>query len=119
MNRVFVAVAGLFGALGVGLAAAATHIGGPLLGPASQMLLVHAPALFALGLWLRPVGWAFQSGGIVLMLGVALFSGDLVLHHYSGHSLFPMAAPSGGTLMMTGWLILGAAGLFATRRDAH
>ena len=119
MNRWFLAVAGLYGALGVGLAAAATHIGGPYLGPASQMLLAHAPALLALGLWLRPSGWAFPAGGIVLALGVALFAGDLVLRHFSGHSLFPMAAPSGGTLMMAGWLILGIAGLLGAGRDAH
>jgi uncharacterized membrane protein YgdD (TMEM256/DUF423 family) len=119
VNRVFLAVAGLYGALGVGTAAAATHIGGPFLGPASQMLLVHAPLLFALGLWLRPAGWAFPAGGILLMLGVALFAGDLTLRHVSGHSLFPMAAPSGGMLMIAGWLILGVSGLLAYRRDVH
>ena len=118
MNRLFIAVAGVYGALGVALAAAATHTGGPLLAPASQMLLVHAPVLFALGLWMRPRGWAFQSGGIVLMLGVTLFSGDLALRHL-GQSLFPMAAPSGGTLMMSGWLILAGAGLFGAHRDPH
>jgi uncharacterized membrane protein YgdD (TMEM256/DUF423 family) len=114
MSRLFVLVAGLFGAAGVGLAAAAAHMGGPFLASASQMLLVHAPALLALGLlgaFSGPRGRALAIGGMVLLAGVLLFSGDLALRNFAGRSLFSMAAPTGGTLMMAGWIILAVSGL--------
>jgi uncharacterized membrane protein YgdD (TMEM256/DUF423 family) len=114
MSRLFVLVAGLFGAAGVGLAAAAAHMGGPFLASASQMLLVHAPALLALGLlgaFSGPRGRALAIGGMVLLAGVLLFSGDLALRNFAGRNLFSMAAPTGGTLMMAGWIILAVSGL--------
>jgi uncharacterized membrane protein YgdD (TMEM256/DUF423 family) len=46
----------------------------------------------------------------VLALGVALFCGDLTARAYFETGLFPMAAPSGGVLMMAGWLGVAAAG---------
>jgi uncharacterized membrane protein YgdD (TMEM256/DUF423 family) len=114
MSRLFLIVAGLFGASGVGLAAAAAHIGGLFLGSASQMLLVHAPVLLALGLFgafSGPRGRALAIGGLVLLVGVVLFSGDLALRNFAGRSLFSMAAPTGGTLMMAGWIILASSSL--------
>jgi uncharacterized membrane protein YgdD (TMEM256/DUF423 family) len=39
----------------------------------------------------------------------ALFAGDLTLRHFAGHSLFPMAAPTGGTLLIVSWLALAVA----------
>jgi hypothetical protein len=44
-------------------------------------------------------------------LGVALFSGDLTMRTFLGYPLFAMAAPSGGVLLIGGWLVLAAAGL--------
>lgn len=99
-------LAGLVGAAGVALAAAATHMGGALLGPASAMCLAHAPAmlaLFAAHRLLRPA----TGAGLLMGLGTVLFAGDLVLKEFLGASLFPMAAPSGGILMMLGWLLAG------------
>lgn len=99
-------LAGLIGAAGVALAAAATHMGGALLGPASAMCLAHAPAmlaLFAAHRLLRPA----TGAGLLMGLGTVLFAGDLVLKEFLGASLFPMAAPSGGILMMLGWLLAG------------
>jgi uncharacterized membrane protein YgdD (TMEM256/DUF423 family) len=46
-----------------------------------------------------------------LALGVTLFSGDLTARAFLGTSLFPMAAPSGGVLMMAGWLGVAVSGL--------
>lgn len=99
-------LAGLIGAAGVALAAAATHMGGALLGPASAMCLAHAPAmlaLFAAHRLLRPA----TDAGLLMGLGTVLFAGDLVLKEFFGVGLFPMAAPSGGILMMLGWLLAG------------
>jgi uncharacterized membrane protein YgdD (TMEM256/DUF423 family) len=115
MSQLFVIVAGLYGALGVALAAVAAHGGAATtLGSASQMLLFHAPALLALGLYGRVAGTGpvLQGGGIALMLGAALFAADLASRHYrGGQNLFPMAAPSGGTLMILGWAIILVAGV--------
>ena len=41
--------------------------------------------------------------------GVALFSGDLALRAYAGHPLFPMSAPTGGVVMIAGWVLLALA----------
>ena len=39
-----------------------------------------------------------------LSIATALFAGDLTLRQYAGHGLFPMAAPTGGTLLIVSWL---------------
>ncbi|PZU84509.1 MAG: DUF423 domain-containing protein [Shinella sp.] len=115
LNRLLLTLAGLIGASGVGLAAAATHTGSEgLLGPASTMCLVHAPALLALRLTGNRIPTA-TAAGLVLALGTILFAGDLVSKQFLGTRLFPMAAPTGGILMMVGWLITAAGALFRPR----
>jgi uncharacterized membrane protein YgdD (TMEM256/DUF423 family) len=105
-NRWAAAAAGLIGAAGVGLAAAASHAGGEaLLRPASTICLAHAPALLALALAgdrLRFVSLA----ALVMTAGTLLFSGDLVARHFLGSGLFPMAAPTGGLALIGAWLTL-------------
>jgi uncharacterized membrane protein YgdD (TMEM256/DUF423 family) len=44
-----------------------------------------------------------------------LFAGDLALRAYAGHRLFPMAAPTGGMVMIGGWALLAVAALVAMR----
>jgi uncharacterized membrane protein YgdD (TMEM256/DUF423 family) len=119
MAQLFVIFAGIYGALGVAFAAIAAHGGAATtLGSASQMLLFHAPALLALGLFMRTVnaGIVLQAGGGAILLGVLLFAGDLASRHFrDGQSLFPMAAPSGGTLMILGWSLIVIAGALLRR----
>jgi uncharacterized membrane protein YgdD (TMEM256/DUF423 family) len=114
-DRLLVVAAGLSGCLGVALSAAATHVtaGGQLL-TAAQFLLFHAPALLVLGAFaasgaLHPK--VTRLAGYVLVLGLVLFCGDLSRRTFAGTALFPMAAPTGGTLLMIGWLLAGAAGI--------
>ncbi|MCL6707231.1 DUF423 domain-containing protein [Pseudomonas sp. R2.Fl] len=112
-----VVLAGLIGMAGVALAAAATHAGGDaLLRPASTMCLAHAPAmlaLFAAHRFLRPA-----TGAALLMgLGTLLFAGDLTLKHFYGSGLFPMAAPTGGIVMMLGWLLTASGALMPAPRS--
>lgn len=106
-------LAGLFGASGVGLAAAAAHITGAsnLLAPASSIALAHAPSVLVLYLAGERVRTATASG-LIIALGTLLFCGDLVLKQFTGNSLFPMAAPTGGVLMMGGWLLLALSAIF-------
>jgi uncharacterized membrane protein YgdD (TMEM256/DUF423 family) len=108
--RIIVFAAGLMGAAGVILAAVAAHkAGGTLLPAASSMLLFHAPAallavLLADRQIIRPwLGLVAASGFVA---GATLFSTDLTVLQFLGHRLFPMAAPSGGTLMILSWFLL-------------
>jgi uncharacterized membrane protein YgdD (TMEM256/DUF423 family) len=117
--RALVAIAGLMGACGVMLAAAAAHgADAGRLGPASSMLLFHAPAVLAVvvlcerGLVHGNVG---LLAGFGFVLGAALFAGDLALRQFAGHGLFPMAAPSGGTLLIASWLAVSICALWPRR----
>ncbi|WP_117191637.1 DUF423 domain-containing protein [Rhizobium terrae] len=107
-------VSGLMGAAGVALAAAASH-GGDLLflRSASTMCLAHAPVLLGLYVGHRALRTSTLAA-LVLGLGTIVFAGDLVSRHYLGARLFPFAAPTGGTLMMLGWLIVSAGAFFPT-----
>ncbi|MCU0885689.1 MAG: DUF423 domain-containing protein [Beijerinckiaceae bacterium] len=118
-SQVHLMIAGLFGALGVGLWAYATHAGQPSGAIAAQMLLIHAGALVALTAARRAdllPGRAAVFLISVLAFGVILFSGDLAMRALAGQRLFPMASPLGGVLMMAGWL--GLAVLPLLRRGA-
>jgi uncharacterized membrane protein YgdD (TMEM256/DUF423 family) len=106
-------LSGVFGACGVGLAAAAAHVAGAsnLLAPASSIALAHAPAVLVLYLAHEKVKTATLSG-LIIALGTLLFCADLVVKQFTGDSLFPMAAPTGGVLMMIGWLLLALGAVF-------
>jgi uncharacterized membrane protein YgdD (TMEM256/DUF423 family) len=110
-------LAGLMGACGVGLAAAAAH-GTPAAGldSAAYLLLFHATAVLAAAcldgqqlLW-RPLGLVAMA---CFVAGSTLFAGDIALRSFAGHRLFPLAAPAGGTLLLIGWLVLAAAAIAA------
>jgi uncharacterized membrane protein YgdD (TMEM256/DUF423 family) len=111
-----IGIAGLMGAAGVALAAAAAHgADASSLASASAMLLFHATAILA-GVALLARG--LLHGGIGLgatfgfVIAAGLFAGDLTLRQYAGHSLFPYAAPTGGTLMIVSWLALSVAAVW-------
>ena len=55
------------------------------------------------------------AAGFGFVIAAALFAGDLTLRQYAGHSLFPMAAPTGGTLLILSWLLLAAAAVWPRR----
>ena len=117
--RILVVLAAIMGADGVMLAAASAHqADASRLASASSMLLFHASAvLAAVALAERAmiharIGLAAAFG---LVIGASLFAGDLTLRQYAGHGLFPMAAPTGGTLMILGWLILAVAAAWPRR----
>ncbi|MBR0554833.1 DUF423 domain-containing protein [Ciceribacter sp. L1K23] len=110
LNPLVGMLAGLIGMAGVGLAAAATHAGGPLLGPASAMCLAHAPAMLAL-FAAQPLLRTATVAALVMGMGCCLFAGDLTLKQFYGVGIFPMAAPIGGMTMMAGWLLAGVGAL--------
>jgi uncharacterized membrane protein YgdD (TMEM256/DUF423 family) len=117
--RILVILAAVMGADGVMLAAAAAHQpDATRLASASSMLLFHALAVLAvvalaersiLHLRIAMVSaWGF-------VVAAALFAGDLTLRQYAVHSLFPMAAPTGGTLLIASWLALAVAAAWPRR----
>jgi uncharacterized membrane protein YgdD (TMEM256/DUF423 family) len=108
--RIQIALAGLMGVCGVVLAAGAAHLAdASRLGPASSMLLFHATAVLGT-VALIERGILHARIGIVAAIGfvvaASLFAGDLTVRQYADHSLFPMAAPTGGTLLIASWIVL-------------
>ena len=106
--RILIILAGVMGADGVILAAASAHQpDASRLASASSMLLFHATAVLGVAA-LAERGVIHARLGIATAFGfviaTALFAGDLSLRHYAGHGLFPMAAPTGGTLLIVSWL---------------
>jgi uncharacterized membrane protein YgdD (TMEM256/DUF423 family) len=111
--RILVVLAALMGADGVILAAATAHqADATRLAAASSMLLFHATAVLASvalagrGIVHIRIGLAAAFGFVI---AASLFAGDLTLRQYAGHGLFPMAAPTGGTLLIASWLALAVA----------
>lgn len=117
LQNIILFLAGLTGLSGVALAAAATHLGDRyLLGNASLTCLSHAPVLIGLvALWTK-VRTA-PIAAVVLFVGILFFSGDLVSRHFTGAALFPMAAPSGGVLMMAGWVLISLGAFFLMKSE--
>jgi uncharacterized membrane protein YgdD (TMEM256/DUF423 family) len=120
MTTTLLVLASLMGACGVVLAAAAAHAApGAGLDSAAYLLLFHAVAVLAAvalasqGLLWRPLALAATAG---FVLGGALFAGDVSMRTFAGHRLFPMAAPTGGTVLIMGWLVLAVAAAAARGR---
>ena len=82
------------------------------------MLLFHASAVLAVaalaerGIIHARIGIAATFGFVV---ATSLFAGDLSLRHFADHSLFPMAAPAGGTLLILSWLLVAVAAAWPRR----
>jgi uncharacterized membrane protein YgdD (TMEM256/DUF423 family) len=112
------AIGALYTAFGIGLLALAAHRGvsDSRLQTAAQFFFVQGPAIMAAtalrhsGIGRRTVGrWAITA----VILGVALFAGDLALKAMEYGRLFPMAAPAGGLLMISGWVVFALAVLLS------
>ena len=117
--RILIVLAAVMGADGVILAAASAHgAEASRLASASSMLLFHATAVLGAvavvdrGLVHARLGLLSAAGFVI---AASLFAGDLTLRQYAGHGLFPMAAPTGGTLLIASWLTLGIAAAWPKR----
>lgn len=120
--RLLLATGAGLGGAGVALSAIAAHaVQTPALGTAATMAILHAATSITLALasalpisartaaLLRLSGW-------IITLGALLFTVDVALRELAGYRLFPMAAPTGGSLMILGWLsLLLPAALFRPR----
>jgi len=118
--RILIILAAIMGADGIMLAAASAHgAEASRLASASSMLLFHASAVLATvalserGIINAQLGIAAAWGFVV---AATLFATDLTLRQYAGHSLFPLAAPTGGTLLILSWLLLAVAAAWPRRK---
>ena len=116
MMSILLVIAGLMGAAGITLSAVGAHAyPGAGLDSAGQILLFHAAAVMGVaaaidrGLLSRTLGIPAAWG---LVVGSALFAGDVSLPIYAGVGLFPRAAPVGGIILIVSWI--GAAAAAAT-----
>ena len=118
-TKIHLALAALMGLAGVALLAAAAHVTGTgNVQTAGQMLLFHAATIIGASA-ARKAGLlhdlAARAALSIMILGVALFAADLTRRGFGSEALFPRAAPTGGFLMLGGWLGLALAALFARR----
>jgi uncharacterized membrane protein YgdD (TMEM256/DUF423 family) len=115
-GRILMALGCLFGAAGIVLMALAAHGKWPSIDYSATMTLCHAPVLIAIAVAVR-LGllrsFVALPAAFVLAAAVALFSADVTMHALTGTSLFPMAAPIGGTVSILAWLMLAVSALLA------
>ena len=117
--RILIVLAAIMGADGVILAAASAHqADASRLASASSMLLFHATVILAVvalverGVIHVGIGIAAAFGFVI---AASLFAGDLTIRQSAGHSLFPLAAPTGGTLLIVSWFVLAVAAAWPRR----
>lgn len=112
-NASLMAVAGLLGALGVSLAAAAAHVtGGEAVRAAAEIAMVHAAAVVGLSAFAphasRPRLWGCAA--LAMLVGAALFSGTVSLGELAGTRPLPILAPIGGSLTILAWIAIAFLG---------
>lgn len=117
---VLLVLAGLMGAGGIMLAAAGAHAApGAGLDSAAYMLLFHATAIVG-GIALAQQGVLWRPLALVVFtawgVGAVLFSADVAVRAFAGHRLFPMAAPSGGIILILAWLAFAVAAIGSVLR---
>ena len=107
MPHFLIAIAGLLGAGGVGLAAIAAHVADQAaIRAAAELAMVHAAASIGLLAYTsqatRPVLW--QSVTAAMLLGAVLFTGTVALGTLADFRPIPALAPIGGSLTILSWL---------------
>jgi uncharacterized membrane protein YgdD (TMEM256/DUF423 family) len=110
-QRALAAIGAVFAAAGVALSAYAAHgadgAARASLQSAALFALLHGVALAALS---RPADRRLSLAALAMLaLGTLLFSGSLVAAHLLGTST--RLAPTGGLLLIGGWLLYAVAAL--------
>ena len=124
MQRSWIALGSLAGLLAVAMAAVAAHALAGLdparvrmVESAIQMQGWHALALVGCGLWAPRGGRLADLAGAAFVAGIVLFCGAVYALGLANVSL-GILAPTGGILLMLGWLLLGISALRAPRLAA-
>ena len=117
MQRVWIGLGSLAGFGAVVMAAFAAHgindmTALHIVSSGVQMQGWHALALLGVGLWEPRGGRLADAAGVAFALGLVLFCGAVYSLGLAGVS-WGVLAPTGGILLMLGWLLLGASALRA------
>ena len=111
--RPWIVLAGLNGAMALGFAAYGAHgvdAGvAPLMEKASLFQLIHAAVLLSIDRLAGERRRIAGFGGVLIVAGVALFSGSLYFKAMIGPLPVPMVTPAGGIALILGWIVLAAA----------
>lgn len=113
-TSLLIAFAGILGAAGVSLAAAAAHVAsGDAVRAAAEIAMVHAAAVIALTAYAHhangPAKWRWIAAA--MLLGASLFSATVGLGALADFRPLPMLAPIGGSLTILSWLAVAIAGI--------
>ncbi len=119
MQRLWIGLGALAGLLAVAMGAVAAHAlpdpaALPIAASGVQMQGWHARALLAVGLWAPRGGVLAHLAGAAFVLGLLAFCGAVYALALRGVHLGPLA-PTGGTLLMLGWALLGLSALRPAR----
>jgi len=117
MQRIWIGLGSLAGLGAVAMAAFAAHrvadaASVRIVSSGVQMQGWHALALLGVGLWTRRGGRLADAAGAAFAVGMVLFCGAVYSLGLAGIS-WGIAAPTGGTLLMLGWLLLAVSALRA------
>jgi uncharacterized membrane protein YgdD (TMEM256/DUF423 family) len=115
MQRTWIALGALAGLTAVAMAAYLAHgIADPtaqrIVANGVQMQGWHALALVGTGLWTPKGGRLADAAGLAFTLGLILFCGSVYSLALAGIS-WGLLAPTGGILLMIGWLLLGVSAI--------
>jgi uncharacterized membrane protein YgdD (TMEM256/DUF423 family) len=115
MQRIWIGLGSLTGFGAVAMAAFAAHgisdaASLRIVSSGVQMQGWHALALLATGLWAPRGGRLADAAGLAFTVGTVLFCGAVYSLGLAGVS-WGVLAPTGGTLLMIGWLLLGVSAL--------
>ncbi|MBO1350923.1 MAG: DUF423 domain-containing protein [Hormoscilla sp. GUM202] len=124
MTRIFLAIASIYGALGVGAGAFASHAlkdrltekALSIFETGARYQMYHALALLMVALLLSRAEASqtfIVAGGWAFVVGIAIFSGSLYALSLTGIKWLGAITPLGGTSLIIGWICLAvAAGSF-------
>lgn len=122
MQRTWIALGAVAGLTTVAMAALAAHglsgLSAPALGvmrSGIEMQGWHALALLACGLWAPRGGALANLAAAAFAIGTVLFCGSVYASALMEARL-AMLGPTGGSVLMAGWLLLGLSALFPRRR---
>ncbi|MCC5793843.1 MAG: DUF423 domain-containing protein [Chromatiales bacterium] len=78
---------------------------------ATQMQIAHSLGLLLIGLLITRFGAArlLVASGVIMTLGLLLFSGSIYIDALGGPGIFARIPPLGGSSFMIAWLLLAIA----------
>jgi uncharacterized membrane protein YgdD (TMEM256/DUF423 family) len=117
MQRIWIGLGSLAGFGTVAMAAYTAHgvtsvASANIVASGVQMQGWHALALLGTALWAPRGGRLADAAGVAFAAGMILFCGAIYRLGLAGVSM-GLVAPTGGVLLMIGWLLLGVSALRA------